>query len=98
MTSTLALDQFLGAYVHQDWRTEADDIWGMVDLFVRDDPALASQLPAEIDALLQDSPSESELKKLVIDDLGGYYLADRDGGTYRGWLQQIADRVRAATA
>ena len=42
--------------------------------------------------------SESDLKKLVIDDLGGYYLADRHGGTYRAWLQQIADRVRAATA
>ena len=67
-------------------------MWGIVGLFVADDPDLAAALPDEIAAILIDSPSESELKKLVIDDLGGYYLADWDGGTYRAWLQQIADR------
>ena len=98
MTTTPALEQFLGAYLHQDWRTEADDVWGVVDLFVRDEPALAAQLSTEIADVLLHVQSESDLKKLVIDDLGGYHLADRHGGTYRAWLQQIADRVRTATA
>lgn len=96
MTATPALEQFLGAYLHQDWRTEAVDVWGVVDLFVHDEPGLSAALPSEIAGLLRDVPSEPELKKLVIDDLGGYYLADADGGTYRAWLQQIADRVRTA--
>jgi hypothetical protein len=93
-----ALDQLMGAYFHQDWEYEADDTMGIVDLFVQGEPVLAPLLPREIDDILATYQSEAELKTLVIDDLGGYYLADWDGGTYRAWLQQIADRVRAATA
>jgi hypothetical protein len=95
---TPALEQFLGAYLHQDWRTEADDVWGVVDLFVREEPRLAAELPAEIAALLAGSPSERDLRKLVIDDLGGYHVADAEGGSYREWLQRIADLVRTITA
>jgi hypothetical protein len=97
VTSTPALEQFLGAYLHQDWRMEAPDVWTVVDLFMRDEPVLAADLPAEIARVLTDLPTEPDLKKLVIDELGGYYLADADGGTYRSWLQEIADRVRAAS-
>lgn len=98
MRQTPALDHLLGAYLHQDWRSEATDVWGVVDLFVNEEPALASALPSEIAVLLEEQLSESDLKKIVVDDRGGYYLADRSGGTYAAWLQQIADRVRAATA
>ena len=93
-----ALDQMMGAYFHQDWHDEAADVAGVIDLYVANEEALAPLLPAEIDHVLATCDTEDELKRLVVDQLGGYYLADWDGGTYRGWLQQIADRVRAATA
>lgn len=97
MTQRPALEQLMGAYIHQDW-SEDGTIWDAVDLFVNQDPTAAGQLPKEIDDCLLALPTEPELKHYVIDQLGGYYLADAHGGTYREWLTQIADRVRAATA
>ena len=42
MTTTPALWQFLGAYLHQDWPIEFDDEWATLDRFIEGEPELAS--------------------------------------------------------
>ena len=96
MREVPALAHLMGAYFHQDWDLDGDE-WDVIDLFVRQEPDSAGVLPAEIEATLAAFPDESDLRSFVLDDLGACYLADVDGGTFRGWLTQIADRVRAAT-
>lgn len=98
MTAMPALDQLMGAYFHQDWEEDADDPMEVVDQFLRGEPSLAPLLGPEIDELLASEASEAELRRLLVDGFGGNYAADWNGGTYRAWLQQIADRVRAATS
>jgi hypothetical protein len=91
-----ALRQLMGAYFHQDWELDGDES-DVVDLFVRHEPESADRLPAEVDRLLAELPDEPALRSFILEDLGAYYLADAEGGTFRGWLSQIAERVRAAT-
>jgi hypothetical protein len=97
MNDVPALDQLMGAYFHQDWDMDGDE-WDVVALFIKDEPELAMKLPAEVRTTLAAYPEEADLKGFILTDLGGCFAADWDGGTYREWLTQIADRVRAATA
>lgn len=91
-----ALDHLMGAYFHQDWDLDHEDEWAVLDDFIDKEPASARLLPAEVDEVLRTLRTEGELKGLLVDQLGGYFLADWDGGTYRGWLTGIAERVRAS--
>jgi ABC-type multidrug transport system fused ATPase/permease subunit len=90
-----ALWHLMGAYLHQDYAYDGtvDD---NIDLFVSDTPDRAPALPAEVERALRELSSEAELEAFV-DALGCQINAPR-GLTYREWLTQIADRVRAATA
>src|SRR6478735_10325840 len=38
VTTTPALWQFLGAYLHQDWPIEFDDEWAALDRFIEESP------------------------------------------------------------
>lgn len=96
MTAVPALTHLMGAYFHQDWDLDGDE-WDVVDLFIRQEPRSATALPADIDETLAAFPSEADLRAFILDELGGCYVADADGGTYREWLTRIAERVRAAT-
>ncbi|CAJ1579257.1 contact-dependent growth inhibition system immunity protein [[Mycobacterium] wendilense] len=89
------LDQFFGAYFHQDWVFEADDWPGIVDSFVdgdrRPSAELLRQLAREIDCL-RETRTEASLEHLL-DKLGVYY--DPRPLTFTAWLGQIADRLRS---
>ena len=91
-----ALDHLMGAYFHQDWTLDHPDEWAVLAQFERDEPDLARKLPDEISEVLTEFTTEAELEHYVVRVLGGDFNAEHDGGTYRAWLQQIADRVRAA--
>jgi hypothetical protein len=91
-----ALDQLMGAYFHQDWDMDGDE-WDVLALFITDEPELASRIPADVEHTLATYPGEPELKAFIEVELGGCFAADADGGTYRQWLTQIAERVRTAT-
>jgi CdiI immunity protein len=93
-----ALDHLMGAYFHQDWVLDHPDEWAVLAEFERDEPTLAAELPAEIDRVLQHFDSEAELEHYIVRVLGGDFNAAYKGGTYRTWLQQIADHVRRATS
>lgn len=93
-----ALDHLMGAYFHQDWVDDHPDEWAVLAAFERDEPDLAAKLPSEIDRVLEQFPTESELENYLVRVLGGDFNAAYDGGTYRGWLTEMAIRVRTATA
>src|SRR5690349_17695871 len=88
-----ALHELMGTYLHQDY-----DVIGTVEdnveQFTRDFADLAPKLPSEVDRLLMSVTKESELRDAI--ERMGCQIRPL-GGTYRAWLQQIADRVRAAT-
>ena len=92
---TPALSQLMGAYLHQDYLYEGT-VEDNVTLFMEEDSQLASQLPAEVDRLLASGVSEADIDRLV-HELGCQVLPP-DNTSYRDWLAQIADHVRAATA
>ncbi|HEU5038930.1 MAG TPA: contact-dependent growth inhibition system immunity protein [Nocardioides sp.] len=95
MTEPEALVHLMGAYFHQDWDLDHSDEWEVLLAFERDEPELSRQLPDEIAQVLARFQAEPELEQYLVRGLGADYNARYNGGTYRAWLQQISDRVRA---
>jgi CdiI immunity protein len=95
MTSTPAMWQFAGAYLHQDWPEESADEWAALDAFMDGEPELAARLPTEIAWILDHHRSEDELRRYV-DEQGASFVPGPEDGGYRGWLQEIARRVSAS--
>ncbi|HJQ01091.1 MAG TPA: contact-dependent growth inhibition system immunity protein [Jatrophihabitans sp.] len=91
------LSELLHMYFHQDWVDDFSDPWDVVNDFVREEPQLAAAVPAEVNSILQENPSEENLKHLLEELRCGYYI-EADGWTYRGWLLAVADRMRQAKA
>lgn len=89
-----ALRHLMQAYLHQDY-----DLVGTVDenldAFVSEDPGLAERLPGEVDELLATTTEDGDLRNAVR-EMGCQLRPEQ--GTYRDWLQQIANRVRDATS
>jgi hypothetical protein len=88
------LEQFFGAYFHQDWPLEADNWQGVVDHY-SSSPTRTSQqldtLATHIDELRHSRP-DSELPATMM-DIGGFY-DPRPDMTYREWLGSVAERLR----
>ena len=85
-----ALARLLAAYLHEDWRMEAETPDAAVRQFRADDgPAAAKNAGQDIERLLQDMSSESDLST-AIDTLGSYYLPALDQLSTREWLQRMA--------
>ena len=93
MTSTPTLDHFVENYVHEDWADLGGTVWSAVRLFVAESPK-APQLPDDVDRFLREHPDEAEAEA-YLDALGIGYLPGPDEGGYRGWLAEVAERVRA---
>lgn len=92
---TPALEQLVGAYFHQDWMLEHHDEWAVIDDFITAERALAPQLPDEVASVLVAYSSEPEVQAFLL-RLGSCYTT-RDPEGYRGWLTEVARRVREAT-
>jgi hypothetical protein len=91
------LYQFFAAYFHQDWDLESDDWQGVVDNYINADPVAEPlrTLAQQVDDLRNSRP-EPDLEQYVVRTVGVYYLPDPL--TYKEWLGQIADRLRAQAA
>ena len=93
MNDSPALQNFLAAYFHQDWALEQPTPEAVVDYF-RD-----SEAPEQVAA------TRDDLARLLAGDLddealgdtarrlGSEYDPTRDGGTWRGWLQDVQARL-----
>jgi len=94
MTRYPTLDYFFGVYLHEDWPDDYGNEWTALDAFMAEGPAEDPQLfRADVTRLLAEDPSEDDLRKLILDDLGCYLNPEVDGWTYREWLQALSDHV-----
>ena len=90
-----ALWQFLGAYLHQDWRHEYSSPEAAFREFL-DDPGLAVETAAELTALLASGRDEDALKSLVLEG-GSFYLPSNDGIATSAWLAGLLSMCSGAT-
>lgn len=95
MNAESALAVFVGAYLNQDLFDLYEDEFAALDDFAMQDPKLVRSLPDEITAAVQRNPDEDSLRRFL-GELG-IEVEPSSGLTYREWLTQIADRVRATT-
>ena len=92
------LEQFFGAYFHQDWPFDADDWQGIVDQYSGSSTRTSQQLHAlagHIDELRGSCP-DSEFPTLMM-DMGGFY-DPRPEMAYTEWLGHVAERLRQNAA
>ena len=94
---TPALEHLVGAYFHLDWADEFDDDpWRALDAFISGTPDLAPRVPEEVSALLRELPTDDEVGAYLA-ALGSAFTPSREDSGYRGWLTEVARRVREAT-
>jgi CdiI immunity protein len=93
-----ALTLLLQAYLNLDWPDDyGGEPWAAVEDFSRSEPD-AAKVIGEIQSILEQRPTESDLEHLIVDELASGYLPQSDGWTYRQWLAEVAHRVEQLTA
>lgn len=91
-----ALWQFLGAYLHQDWRDDYADTQAALLDFMEGEPAFAPKLASEIDHLLASMPTSRDTESAIL-SLGSFFVPSACGQDSREWLSLIraeASRMR----
>jgi hypothetical protein len=88
-----ALWQFLGAYVHQDWREEYESPSAALRDFVSGDLGFAIDLPTEIEQVLTSTAGDAALEQTLV-NLGSSYLPSRAGQNPREWLRRLKDETQ----
>jgi len=96
MTEYFELLQFFGGYLNEDWPDEYADEWAALDNYLHDSPGVAPEFCKEIQALLDDHPSEDEVSKVLSYDLACAYAAENLGWKYRDWLKALSDYATKA--
>ena len=82
----------LGAYLHQDWPLDHEDVWDAVQEFARQ--SSASDLAAALtraERLRAEDLGEEGLRRVLVDDIGLGYWPPGDGLTFRTWLDQLIE-------
>ena len=86
------LHHLMGTYYHEDFET----LWDALDEYLGDDPPDDQrQLLRDIDEVLSNSRRTDEELGDFLQTLGSHVYLDDTTGGYRGWLEEIARRVRA---
>lgn len=84
------LEQFLGAYFHQDWDLEDGNALEVICHYLRDESATIIPLVIDdIEHLLGLKWDEPSLRNVVIYELGCYYDPTCDGLSYGEWLRWV---------
>lgn len=87
------LDEFLGAYFHQDWMEDEPTANSIVNKYLsewpRDDALLALR---ELENLLREGYDDATLRKLL-DEMGCYYDPSGDSMTCASWLSAVRERM-----
>ncbi len=87
------LEQFLGAYFHQDWGQDRDGWEAVVDEFVAESPgSVVTATAEEVSDLLGAGFSDAELAS-VLDGLGGEVVPTAFGLTPSAWLAAVLERL-----
>lgn len=88
-----ALWQFLGAYLHQDWREEYESPSAALRDFISGDPAFAVDLPTEIEQVLTSTADGPALEETLV-KLGSFFLPSRAGEDPRDWLRGLQEEAQ----
>lgn len=90
------LENFFAAYFHQDWAAEHDTADAVVAGYLgAESPDQIAHAQAEAEALLAEDLDDAGLGERIR-GLGCEYDPTRDGATWRGWLQRVAQRLAGA--
>ncbi len=84
------LEQFFGAYFHQDWMDFDEAAETVIERFVNDatQDELSSTI-GELDQLLSLGLPEAELEHVMYKELGCYYNPEPDGISMSEWLRWV---------
>jgi hypothetical protein len=83
------LQQFLGAYFHQDWTLDDSTADEVIERFKREsDPETIEEVKEELAQFLASHPSDDQLSR-ALTTLGCDYHAPGDNLTYRDWLHHV---------
>jgi hypothetical protein len=88
-----ALWQFLGAYLHQDWREEYESPSAALRDFVSGDPRFAVELPTEIERVLTSTADDAALEEMLV-NLGSSFVPSLTGQNPRDWLRSLRDETQ----
>ena len=95
MSTQPALQNFLSAYFHQDWQMEHETADAVVDYYRHNESSeLVAQTRVEAETLLGEDLDDDALGARL-SALGSEYDPTRDGATWRGWLQRLAQSLTA---
>jgi contact-dependent growth inhibition (CDI) system CdiI-like immunity protein len=92
MSDFPALENFLSAYFHQDWRVEHDTPDALALSFIDgEDDTQVGEVRNELARL-----ASMDLEEAALGDrlrgLGTEYDPTREGGSWRGWLAALRER------
>ena len=89
------IQNFFGAYFHEDWHDEDPDEDAVVRRYMHGATTEEIRdLIEDIEQYMKDHPDDDELLRLLFDDLACYYLPTADGLTARQWMTHVADLLR----
>jgi CdiI immunity protein len=91
------VEQFFGAYFHQDWPEEHQSWQGVAEHFAKDSgEQLTRHVATGVHMLSQAAVSDDELSQ-KLQALGCYYWPGSEAG-YRSWLKELAAYLFAVAA
>ncbi|GAA3915046.1 contact-dependent growth inhibition system immunity protein [Luteimonas lutimaris] len=92
MSDFPALENFLSAYFHQDWRSEHDTADAVAAYFVdSEDDEQVAEVRADLARLSAQGLDEVALANRLR-ALGSEYDPSLDGQTWQGWLETLRER------
>jgi hypothetical protein len=88
------LQDFFGAYFHQDWTVEHETAEQVVDAFLADsDIEDLKVVRQELNVLLGQGKDELMLREYLLKELSCYYCYWNVWGSGESWLRHIASRL-----
>lgn len=91
-----ALEQFLGAYFHQDWTVEASSATEIIQKFKSSaSPSEIRIVVQELHQLLEKQFTEAQLAERLL-KVGCYYRPTADGRTHAEWLEWLAQELEGS--
>lgn len=92
-----ALAQLLGGYFHEDWTAEHGTAGDCLDRIMAEAPVVVRRAAAaEISALLDRDLCESQIRDLLLYEIGCCYAPESDGFEASTWLVDVRRRLLGA--
>ena len=91
-----ALERFILAYFHQDWRLDNASRAEVANNFVRTQPEMAHSVTQDLQALLVEERTDEQLRDLLLWQCHLSYDPWRDEISMHEWLSGLLKEIREA--